>query len=211
MGDYSLFEKVTQMDWLYVIGALLLLALLVIALNKAIEGIAYILKKWFGLNVTTKQQRDHELLLSTCQSVEQLSEKHKVDMEESNKSDAEIKDELQKFIGTMQESLTDIHNSQKETNASITALSEQFTSMEENTNRRFAEEDAKKNKQKRAELKDKISQSYRYYHEKQKINDIEFETLNDLIKAYESCGGDNSFVHSVVQKEMYTWEQVQRK
>ena len=211
MGDYSLFEKVIQMDWLYVIGALLLLALLVIALNKVIEGIAYILKKWFGLNVSTKQQRDHALLLSTCQSVEKLSEKHRMDMEESNKSDAEIKDKLQKFIGTMQESLTDIHNSQKETNASITALSEQFTSMEENTNRRFAEEDAKKNKQKRAELKDKISQSYRYYHERQEINDIEFETLNDLIKAYESCGGDNSFVHSVVQKEMYTWEQVQRK
>ena len=35
---------------------------------------------------------------------------------------------------------------------------------------------------------------------------MELEALEDLIDTYESFGGKNSFVHSVVQKEMYTWE-----
>ena len=61
-----------------------------------------------------------------------------------------------------------------------------------------------------AELKDKISQSYRYYHSLGKINDMELEALEDLIEEYESADGENSFVHSVVQKEMYTWEKVER-
>ena len=60
-------------------------------------------------------------------------------------------------------------------------------------------------------LKDKISQSYRYYHSKGKINDMELEALEDLIEEYETAGGENSFVHTVVQKEMYTWEKVIRE
>lgn len=35
---------------------------------------------------------------------------------------------------------------------------------------------------------------------------MELEALEDLIDEYESAEGKNSFVHSVVQKEMYTWE-----
>ena len=61
-----------------------------------------------------------------------------------------------------------------------------------------------------AELKDKIGQSYRYYHDIKKINDIEMETLEGLIKTYEDYGGKNSFVHSLVQKEMYTWEHIDK-
>ena len=37
---------------------------------------------------------------------------------------------------------------------------------------------------------------------------MELEALEDLIDEYESADGKNSFVHSVVQKEMYTWEKV---
>ena len=35
---------------------------------------------------------------------------------------------------------------------------------------------------------------------------MELEALEDLIEEYESADGKNSFVHTVVQKEMYTWE-----
>lgn len=211
MGDYSIWEHVTEINWLYVIGAILLLSLFIIMINKVIEGVSSILNKRFGLKIITSRSQDHELLMSTCESLEKLSDRQKKDAEESNEHDIEIKNELQNVINNMQESLSEIRNNQKETNASIVTLTEQFTVMEENTNRRFQEEEDARRQQKRAELKDKISQSYRYYHEKQKINDIEFETLDDLIKAYESCGGNNSFVHSVVQKEMYTWEKIQRK
>ena len=35
-------------------------------------------------------------------------------------------------------------------------------------------------------------------------------TLEDLIEEYEAAGGENSFVHSLVQKEMYAWEKIER-
>ena len=47
---------------------------------------------------------------------------------------------------------------------------------------------------KRAELKDRISQSYRYYHAKGKRNSMEKEAFDGLIRDYESHGGENSFV-----------------
>lgn len=62
---------------------------------------------------------------------------------------------------------------------------------------------------KAAELKDRIGQSYRYYHQSGKITTIEKEALKDLIRAY-SQFSSNSFVHSLVEKEMETWEVIER-
>lgn len=58
----------------------------------------------------------------------------------------------------------------------------------------------------RSKLKDRISQSYRFYHKEQKWNKMDQEAFNDLIKAYEASGGPNSFVHSVCEPESLTWE-----
>lgn len=65
-----------------------------------------------------------------------------------------------------------------------------------------------------AEYKDKVGQSYRYYHarkysEEEPVpywNHMEKEALEGLIKQYESHGGSNSFVHSIVEPEMQTWK-----
>ena len=95
---------------------------------------------------------------------------------------------------------------QKELTESISSISQKIDDMQKNTEQRFYESEQKNNKRIRAELKDKISQSYRYYHSSGRINDMELEALEDLIEEYESAGGKNSFVHTVVQKEMYTWE-----
>lgn len=59
---------------------------------------------------------------------------------------------------------------------------------------------------KRGELKDRIRQSYGYYHNRGYITDMELEALQGLITSYERAGGANSFVHSIVEPEMYTWE-----
>lgn len=107
----------------------------------------------------------------------------------------------------IQKKLTD---AQKELAESISSISIKLDNMQKSTDERFAESERKNNKRIRAELKDKISQSYRYYHSLGKINDMELEALEDLIEEYESAQGENSFVHSVVQKEMYTWEKVGR-
>lgn len=106
---------------------------------------------------------------------------------------------------TIQKELTDAQNKLSE---SLSDISKKIDDMQRNTDERFMESERKNNKRIRAELKDKISQSYRYYHEFGKINDMELEALEDLIEEYEEAEGKNSFVHSVVQKEMYTWEKV---
>ena len=64
----------------------------------------------------------------------------------------------------------------------------------------------KSDSQERAKLKDRISQSYRYYHKEQKWTSMDKESFNDLIRSYESAGGKNSFVHSTCEPESETWE-----
>lgn len=95
---------------------------------------------------------------------------------------------------------------QKQLTNGINELSEKIDAM----GRRQVELEEKHRKRIRAEMKDKISQLYRYYHEKQAWNDMEREAFNDLIDEYEDAGGSNSFVHTVVQPESYTWKVVER-
>ena len=116
-----------------------------------------------------------------------------------------IHDREQSLI--IQKELTD---AQDKLSKSLSDIANKIDNMQHNTDMRFVESERKNNKRIRAELKDKISQSYRYYHSLGKINDMELEALEDLIEEYEEAEGQNSFVHSIVQKEMYTWEKVDR-
>ena len=59
-----------------------------------------------------------------------------------------------------------------------------------------------------ADLKDRIRHHYSVYHSAGQITTMEKESLEDLIKSYEEAGGSNSFVHSVVEPELYTWKVV---
>lgn len=61
---------------------------------------------------------------------------------------------------------------------------------------------------KQAELKEKIEKLYRECHANKVCTDTALETLKDLIDDYERHGGKNSFVHSLVQPEMYTWDRI---
>ena len=55
-----------------------------------------------------------------------------------------------------------------------------------------------------AHLKDRIAEGYRYWHERGEWTSRDKESMEDLIKAY-SQYSENSFVHSVVEKEMPQW------
>lgn len=134
------------------------------------------------------KEKDHKLLMQTVEKMNQFTENRKQDREQSFQ---------------IQKELTD---AQKELAKSLTDISQKIDVMQRRTDERFKKSEQKNNKRIRAELKDKISQSYRYYHALGKINDMELEALEDLIEEYEAAQGENSFVHSVVQKEMYTWE-----
>lgn len=142
------------------------------------------------------RKQNHEKLLATIQENQAAI---KTIMENR------IHDREQSFA--IQKELTD---AQKELAQSFFTISEKIDAMQAHTDKRFQESEQKNNKRIRAELKDKISRSYRYYHSIGKINDMELETLEDLIEEYEAADGQNSFVHSVVQKEMYTWEKVDK-
>ena len=111
-------------------------------------------------------------------------------------------------IYSKRKDLDSLIDAQKDLSISISALALKIDEMQRNTDARFKESEQKNNKRIRAELKDKISRSYRYYHSIGKINDMELEALEDLIDEYESAEGSNSFVHTIVQKEMYTWERI---
>lgn len=166
--------------------------------------------QWFLfdlLGIETKSMRlkkhEHELLIETANELKRLSEKHKEDMDSFSNNrihDREQSFSIQKELITSQENISKLINS----------LEKKLTEMQDSTDKRFKENEEKENRRVQAELKDKIGQSYRYYHEVKKINDIEMETLEGLIKTYEDYGGKNSFVHSLVQKEMYTWEHIDK-
>lgn len=116
-------------------------------------------------------------------------------------ADNRIKDRAQSF--QIQKELID---AQKQISTSLESVEKKLDQMKIDTDRRFKESEEKHDARIRAELKDKIGSLYRCYHAKNRISAMEFEALEDLIKAYENAHGTNSFVHSVVEKEMYTWQ-----
>ena len=65
-------------------------------------------------------------------------------------------------------------------------------------------------KTKRAEIKEKIERIYSECHPAMTCTDMQFEVLKELIEEYEEHGGVNSFVHSTVQPEMYTWHKIMK-
>ena len=58
-----------------------------------------------------------------------------------------------------------------------------------------------------AHLKDRIGTTYRIFNKTKKITLMEKEALNDLIAAYTQYSS-NSFVHTVVEPAIETWEVV---
>lgn len=56
-----------------------------------------------------------------------------------------------------------------------------------------------------ARIKDRVAQAYRYYHSAGRLTKMEKEALEENIRAY-SQYSSNSFIHSVVEKELPTWE-----
>lgn len=88
---------------------------------------------------------------------------------------------------------------QKQLTDSIMVISNKLDIMDKENKKRI-----------RNEMKNRISESYRYYHAQGKWNDMEKEAFDGLVEEYESAGGTNSFVHDTVLPESYTWEVIER-
>ena len=194
--------------------------------------IGKLLKK---LDIETKAMREkreqRELLTTTAQlakttaeNLDKLQKRHTKDeenfrnnlnnyMEESRKDRKALHDEMKQFsnnrVSDRQQSLEiqkELKDSQVEISNKVKYISSKLDEMKKSTDDRFSASEEKENKRVQSEIKERIAQSYREYHKNKQISSIELEALEDLITTYELHGGENSCVHSLVQKEMYTWE-----
>ena len=200
----------------WIVGAFLIMA----GFNKGIEILGNFSKsigkpfKW-----VKKRDADHDELEKVKGRIADLEAKHTDDtkalhqeikdsIDELKKqmkeySDNRVSDRKQSFA--IQKELTE---AQGKISKSVDRIFDKVATLKEDTDRRFEESEAKQNRRVQAEIKDKIAQLYRRYHSTSTIKAIELESLKDLIRTYEEHGGENSFVHSLVEKEMYTWKVV---
>lgn len=181
----SPIEQMIKLDYVSVISGVFIIMFGLVAIFDIVTRLLSYLGKpilWFK-----KNNDDHVILQNTVLKVEELQNEHRESVKQSIAHDNKIKECVKNLSGQV----------------------ESLSSMIEGMKR---EQDADK----LAEYKDKIGQSYRLYVDRKYSdenpipywNHMEKEALEDLIKAYESHGGKNSFVHSVVEKEIGTWKVV---
>lgn len=208
-----------------------------IALCSALLGFKLIwtAAHWFlfdvlGIETKRMKQRreDHELLIKTSQNLIALQEKHDKDTDTSNKHDNELDEKLTTFMTEVKYEIKNLVNDriydsecsreyraefngvQNKIFESLNEMSTKIDDMQKSTDERFEASEEKQNKRVQSEIKERIAQSYRRYNLSKKITKMELEALEDSINTYEEHGGDNSFIHSVVQKEMYSWEVIDK-
>ena len=196
-----------------------LLIILVLFIWKGlVELVDWFLKRYGIETKKMKEKReDHEMIVANAEAIKNLAELHKRDNDISNEHDEVIREELHQFMTEVRSDIkafTDnrVHDReqslgiQKEWTNKIDGICHVLDEMQKNTDERFAQSEEKTNKRVQSDIKERIAQSYRRYDKAKKISRMELEALEDLIDTYENFGGKNSFVHSIVQKEMYTWE-----
>ena len=197
--DNNLQTALYYIDWKSVIIALVVLASVVIMAYELGKKIQKIFDIEFGWQ--RRKREEHELLLATNKLAKKTAENLDKLQKRHTDDDTKIYDDLSKYRGKSQEI-------QEKIIKSINDLSFKIDDLKKNTNDRFSANEEKENKRVQSEIKDKIAQLYRQYNITKSISEMEFEALEDLIETYEAHGGENSFVHSVVQKEMYTWKKI---
>lgn len=105
------------------------------------------------------------------------------------------------------EDLEDLKGHNVEQDGKIDKLMEGLTRIEvsvDNLSRIVGNMQKRNDENEAARIKDRVAQAYRYYHGVGKITKMEKEALEENIRAY-SQYSDNSFIHSVVEKELPTW------
>ena len=187
---------------------------------------AVLLKDWYfeKYGIETKKMKrereDHELLIKTSQNLALLQGKSENDdhsleialetfMDEVRDSFEHVDQKIEGFYENQSKYRGQSLEIQKEWSDRIEDVFNKLEDMQQKTNERFAQSEEKNNKRVQSEIKERIAQSYRRYNISKKITRMELESLEDLIATYESHSGNNSFVHSIVQKEMYTWEVIE--
>lgn len=183
----ELLETVSGADLLFAV--LLIIGILILYFTQK-DKIMKHLNKW--REETNEEEDFHSLVYSLKDSIEQLGKEVRQNREDRDKELLQYRDDSRKIRDDMYK----VMNSQSQ---DIKSLTKTVEKMEE-----------RNSKTKRAELKEKIERIYRECHPSMKCTDTQLEALKELIEEYEEHGGVNSFVHSLVESEMYTWEVIKR-
>lgn len=123
--------------------------------------------------------------------VEKLGIKSKRQLAEE-KQDEDI-GELKNHANKTDKNIDDIIRRLEDMQKSIDKLYDKVEDMQRRTDENEA-----------ARIKDRVAQAYRYYHQRGELTKMEKEALEENIKAYGQYS-DNSFIHSVVEKELPSW------
>ena len=218
MKFVEIIGQLPQIDWWYVIGAI---AILFILFKHIWSAVDWVLSK-FGIETKKMRQRreDRELLLATAElskttaeNVDALQKRHCKDEEEFRNNLNSYMEESRKDRKALHEEMTAYSvnriNDRKqslEIQKELTDAQNKMADKVEGICQKLNDMEQKENERVQSEIKESIAQAYRRYDDTKQISKMELEALEGLIKTYEAHGGENSFVHSVVQKEMYTWE-----
>lgn len=183
----ELLQKVTLYDLIWSLLFIIFIIGLLVSQKKKISGT---MNKW------RKNKNEKEdfinLVYELKDAFEQLSNKVQQNQENRDKELLKYRDDSKKIRDEMYKVMNDQSEEIKNLTKAIGVMQE------------------KQSKTKRAELKEKIERIYRECSPTQTCTDMAFETLKELIEEYEEHGGTNSFVHSIVEKEMYKWNKTQQ-
>ena len=217
--EMSDLKELMQIDWWYVIIAIMLLLFCMKLIWSLLD---WLLFEKLGIKTKKMRQREQEtkqlketteLAKKTAENLDKLERRCTKDEDDFKKSLNDYMEESRKDRKALHDEMTNYSDNrikdrmqslaiQKELQDSQNKISEKV----ENMCKKLNDMGEKENRRVQSEIKERIAQSYREYNRAKRISPMELEALEDLIKTYEMHGGENSFVHSVVQKEMYTWE-----
>lgn len=212
-------EQLPHINWWYVFFAMFLL----LAAIKFIWSLLdWLLFKKLGIETKKMRQRRQEseqlkktteLAKTTAENLDKLQKRQCEDEEEFRKNLNTYMEESRKDRKALHDEMTAYSNNRindrrqsMEIQKELTDSQNKITDKIEGICRKLNDMEEKENDRVQSEIKESIAQSYRRYDETKQISEMELEALEGLIKTYEAHGGENSFVHSVVQKEMYTWK-----
>lgn len=190
--DKSILELAQEVTGVQFIMALLfIIALIVLAMTQKQKLLKY-LNKW---RKTKNEEEDfHALVYGLKNSMIELGKKIEENRTERENERTHDREDSRKI----REEMYKVMNKQS---AQIEKQSEQIKELKNIT----LGIQKKNSETKKAEIKEKIERIYRECHPAMTCTDMQLETLKELIDQYEKHGGANSFVHSTVQKEMYSW------
>ena len=218
--DYvELIELLKSIQWWYVLLAILLILVFVKSVWSLFD---WLFVEKLGIKTKKMIQRQEEstqlkvtseLAQITAENLDKLQQRHCKDEEQ-------FRNNLNDYMKESREDRKALHEEMKvysnnrindrkqslEIQKELTDYQNKLTDKVDDICKKLIKMEEKENKRVQSEIKERIAQSYRQYSETKRISSMELEALEDLIETYEAHGGENSFVHSVVQKEMYTWE-----